>query len=172
MNVIIDKANPEDALSMQEIFHKTWLATYISPEHGITAEYINEYFKNAFKSETVENRKNQISKMNDSYIFFTARVDGKVVGFVRAVKEKENNRLRAFYILPEFQGKGIGTKLFEKANNFFDQNLYTLVDVATYNTPAINFYKKMGFVDTGKRMDFKLDIQNGPSIPEIEMKRG
>jgi ribosomal protein S18 acetylase RimI-like enzyme len=169
MNIVIDKAIPEDALSIQEIFHKTWLATYVSTEHGITTEHINEYFKDAYKPETLEKRKTQIAKMDEVYMIFTARVDGKVVGFVRVMKEKENNRLRAFYILPEFQGKGIGTKLFEKAREFFDLTLFTLVEVATYNTPAINFYKKMGFIDKGKRAEFKMD--DGPIIPEMEMKR-
>lgn len=169
MNIVIDKAIPEDALSIQEIFHKTWLATYINSEYGVTAEHINEYFKDAYKPETLEKRKTQIAKMDDSYMIFVARVDGKVVGFVRVMKEKENNRLRAFYILPEFQGKGIGSKLFEKAREFFNPDLYTLVDVASYNIPAINFYKKMGFIDTGKRAEFKMD--NGPIIPEMEMRR-
>lgn len=169
MDIEIDRAVPEDAYAIQEVLHRTWLATYVSPEHGVTIEHINNQFKDAYKPETLETRKKNIATMDDKNTIFVARVDGKVIGLLRVMIEKENNRLRAFYILPEFQGKGIGTKLFEKAKEFFDLDLCTFVNVATYNTSAINFYKKLGFIDTGKRANF--EMKDGPTIPEMEMCR-
>jgi ribosomal protein S18 acetylase RimI-like enzyme len=87
------------------------------------------------------------------------------------VRNKNDNKLRTIYVLPEFQGKGIGKMLWEEAKKFSDSTKDTIVEVATYNINTIEFYKKLGFVDTGKRMN---DIgwrmrEIGASIPEMEM---
>lgn len=60
---------------------------------------------------------------------------------------------------------------WEKCLSFLDKNKETIVQVATYNEKAISFYKKLGFVDTGKRFTeerFVMPI-SGSKIPEMEM---
>jgi len=42
--------------------------------------------------------------------------------------------------------------------------------VATYNTGAIEFYKRCGFRDTGKRWEEKkFRLRSGAAIPAMEM---
>jgi hypothetical protein len=49
---------------------------------------------------------------------------------------------------------------------------HKVVEVATYNTNAIKFYERLGFVDTGKRIsDPKLMMKSGAIIPVMEMRR-
>jgi ribosomal protein S18 acetylase RimI-like enzyme len=105
---------------------------------------------------------------NENY--FVAKVNGKVVGFCFVTKNEERNQLSAIYILPEFQGKGLGKSLWESASSFIDTSKDTFVDVVTYNTQAIEFYKKLGFVDTGRRWsEEKFKMKSGGVLPEMEM---
>lgn len=45
-----------------------------------------------------------------------------------------------------------------------------IVHVAIYNTKAIEFYKKVGFIETEKEFsDERFKAQSGVTIPEIEL---
>lgn len=80
------------------------------------------------------------------------------------------NIIITIYLLPEYFGKGIGTKLWKQAQKVFDPNKDIYVEVVTYNKRAIEFYKKLGFVDTGKRLvDERFKMKSGSIFPEMEM---
>jgi ribosomal protein S18 acetylase RimI-like enzyme len=75
------------------------------------------------------------------------------------------------YVLPEYQGKGIGKLLWNELSKYLDINKETFVEVATYNENAIKFYEKLGFVDTNKRFtDERFRMRSGGIIPQMEMK--
>jgi N-acetylglutamate synthase-like GNAT family acetyltransferase len=65
-----------------------------------------EYFKEPVVSP--EEMKEQMKKMT----FYTFRIDGKIVG-VAALEEKNKDlgQIHWMYVLPEYQRKGVGTKL-------------------------------------------------------------
>lgn len=88
------------------------------------------------------------------------------------VVESENeNRLQTIYVLPEYQGKGIGKMLWKQAQEFFNKNKNIYVSVVTYNDKAISFYKKLGFIDNGKTWsDEKFRMKSGSILPEMEME--
>ena len=93
-----------------------------------------------------------------------------VVGMATMVKNNNNNQLKAIYVLPEYQGKGIGNNMWEALKDFVDPTKDTIVQLADYNHQAIKFYKKLGFIDTGKRWkDEKWKMKSGAYIPEMEM---
>lgn len=74
--------------------------------------------------------------------------------------------------MPEFQNKGIGTMLWSKAMEFLDPQKDTVVQVADYTQNAINFYTKLGFVDTGKRTPQESGrFKSGAIITDMEMVR-
>ena len=57
---------------------------------------------------------------------------------------------------------------------FINRNLAkdTYVDVAEYNQRAIDFYTKLGFVDTGRRhQEERFRMKSGAIITEMEMVR-
>ncbi len=86
------------------------------------------------------------------------------------VRNEDYNQLKTIYVLPEFQGKGIGKMLYEEVVKFSDPEKDTIVHVATYSKQAIEFYKKLGFVDTGKRFsEERFKMKSGAIIPEMEM---
>ncbi|UTT39881.1 GNAT family N-acetyltransferase [Glutamicibacter mishrai] len=83
-------------------------------------------------------------------------------------KEGDDPRLVGVYVTPEYRGEksGITERLLEEiiqwASNY-SQKL--LLNVHERNARARRFYRKQGFVETGKIIPFNLD----PQANEIEM---
>ncbi len=161
----------QDIKEIQEVFFQTWMVTYPNKEHGITKEDIKEKFKDRFSSETIQKRKESLMNPAKEHQFFVARDEEKIIGVCRVTLHDDKNQLQAIYVLPEYQGKGAGYLLWQKAQEYFNPKKPTVVQVATYNTQAINFYKKLGFIDNGKRFTeerHRMPISQS-LIPEMEM---
>jgi ribosomal protein S18 acetylase RimI-like enzyme len=167
----IQRPTVNDVKDIQEVFYKAWLATYPNKEAGITVEDIEERFKDRLSEQTLKKRIEDISDASENKLFLVAKEDGVVAGVCKVKKEDVYNELDAIYVSPDQQRKGIGKMLWDKAREFLGEEKDIIVHVASYNEKAINFYKKMGFADTGKRFvneKFKMPI-SGACIPEIEM---
>ena len=167
----ITDAVPQDARAITNVLHKTWVATYPNKELGITVEDIENSYKDSYSNEKIQELQDKIANLPNTEKRIVAKEDGLIVGVCSLVKEKETNRLKTIYVLPEFQGKGIGTLLWNEIVKFADPTKDTRVELATYNQGAVDFYKKLGFVDTGKRfVDESLIMKNSAAIPEMELK--
>ena len=163
-------ASEEDVPGLQSVWHKTWLSTYPNEEAGITVEDIEDLYKDAYSEERMEKRRRQIRNPESGTVFLVAKDGEKVVGLCKARTDEEKNQLGALYILPEYQGRGIGGRLWKAAKESFDPTKDTYVEVAEYNAKAIAFYKKLGFSDTGRRFhDEKFIMKSGAILPEMEM---
>jgi len=163
-------AVPDDALGITDVFYKAWLATYPNVEKGITVEDIEDSYKDDFSVEKIENLKELIRNLPKNKKRLVAKKGDMIVGTCTVIRNENNNHLRTLYVLPEFQNKGIGTKLWNKAMEFLDSKKGTIVQVADYTENAINFYKKLGFVDTGKRTFQEGDrFKSGAIIIDMEM---
>nr|WP_307775840.1 N-acetyltransferase [uncultured Cetobacterium sp.] len=77
----------------------------------------------------------------DTFIY---EENNKIKGFIAVI---ENSYIGALFVDPEYQGKGIGKKLIEYAENIYDS-----LRLAVYkeNHDSVNFYKKVGFKITGE----------------------
>ncbi len=163
-------AVPEDALGITTVLHKTWLSTYPNEDVGITVEDIEESYKDAYRNENIKNQERKIAELPSNKKKIVAKQNNIVIGTAMLVKNEENNELVTMYVLPEFQHKGIGVALWKELDEFRDKTKDTIVHVANYNEQAIHFYKRIGFVDTGKRItDERWRMKNGSLIPEMEM---
>ena len=163
-------AIPEDALGITNVFYKSWLATYPNKEKGVTLEDIEDSYKDDFSDEKIENLKKIIRELPENKKRLVAKVGDLIVGVCTVHRNENNNHLRTLYILPDFQNKGIGTMLWNEANTFLDPTKDTIVQVADYTENAINFYKKLGFVDTGKRTEQEGEkFKSGAVIIDMEM---
>lgn len=173
MNIEIVKPTiPDDVPQIQEVFYRTWLETYPNDEIGITRVDIEEQFKDRFSQEYIAKRAENLSKMPENQNFLVAKYLGNVVGVCRMIIRDEYNQLQSIYVLPEYQRLGIGKMFWNKALDFFEKNKKIIVQVATYNVKTIEFYKKLGFIDTGKRFTeerHRMPI-SGVLIPEMEME--
>lgn len=163
-------AMPEDVRGIAEVFYRTWLATYPNEEAGITTEDIEDRFKNAFTEDGLAKRAEGIVHPAEGISLFLAKDGDKVVGVCSIANYPDKNQLQAIYVLPEYQGKGIGGLLWDEVRQHFDPSKDIVVQVATYNTGAIEFYKKLGFEETGKQWkDEKFKMKSGAMIPETEL---
>jgi ribosomal protein S18 acetylase RimI-like enzyme len=163
-------AEPEEAEYIIRVYYETWLDTYPNEELGITREDIEISYKDAFKPEEVKKLKVKIGNGDESVKRLVAKIGDKIVGVATAAKGKDNNELRTIYVLPQYQGQGVGKKLWEEAKKFFDPSKDIIVQVVAYNKDTIEFYKKIGFVDTGiRREDDILITKSGARMPEMEM---
>lgn len=165
-------AKPEDVRGIQEVFYRAWLKTYPNEELGITADDIEERFRESSTDEALSERAKSIENLPEDESLFVAKEGEKIIGACRIVRAKERNRLQALYVLPEYQNRGIGMMLWEEAKKAFgkDKGKDIIVAVAIFNKKAIDFYKKLGFEDTGRRFtDERLRMKSGAIIPEMEM---
>lgn len=169
--ITIQRPLPKDVLGIQKVFYETWLATYQNKEVGVTEEDIEEKFKNRFSQEAIQKRTDEILNITGQQLFLVAKDGDGVIGLCQAEKRESDNRLWATYVLPSCQRKGVGMMFWEELKKFFGDKNDTIVHVAFYNVQAINFYKKLGFIETGKSFTeerYKMPI-SGTIIPEIEL---
>ncbi|KAI9256448.1 acyl-CoA N-acyltransferase [Phascolomyces articulosus] len=80
----------------------------------------------------------------------TLRVDPVISG------EKGHGEIRLFSIAPAYQSRGVGGRLVRFALTHMQELGYTacVMRVFEARTVLLNWYKKMGFAETGERIEF------------------
>ena len=172
MKIKIRKSVQDDVYGIRNVQKVTWLKTYPSEKEGITKGDIEQKFevdKTPAGKNKIEEKRNRYKDRNTNAWVVTD--EKKVIGFCTAVKEGKNNRIASIYILPIYQGKGLGKQLIEKALTWLGNSKDILLNVASYNKQAIGFYKKFGFIETGRvgAFDSAAKLPSGKFIPEIEL---
>lgn len=163
---------PVDVEGATNVYYKTWLATYPNEDSGVTREDVEEKFSSSFSEKAMQKRMAYIENMGENELSLVAKENGKIVGVCSVIKEDDINILKTIYVLPEYQGKGVGSKMWDEAKRFLNEQNDTVVEVVDYNKNAINFYKSKGFEETGnRRQDEKFRMKSGAIFTEIEMKR-
>ena len=120
--------------------------------------------KSKLKNEDQSSRKNSLPGSET----FVAKMNQKVIGFCTVVRGSEQNSLAEIYIIPAFQGRKIGRKLWDSARQFIDQNKDTNVALLRFNIPAKKFYEGLGFAETGVSWEDE-NLKNGSGTTVIEM---
>lgn len=78
---------------------------------------------------------------------WTARHNGKIIGSIAILDEKDHADLRWFLIDPGYRGFGLGSKLLNLAVDFAREKEYSSIHLVTTGdlTQAIKMYKEVGF---------------------------
>jgi len=135
---------------------------------GITVADIEEMYKDRNSEETLARIRERISCACE--LSLVAKENGNVVGVCRVIRRDDKDVMEAIYVLPEYQHLGIGRAIWRELEKLLDPNRKIIVQVATYNKDAIEFYKRCGFSDTGKRWEEKrFRLRSGAAIPAMEM---
>lgn len=82
--------------------------------------------------------------------------NGKDIGRLRVVRSPESIYIGGIQILPEFQGKGVGSAIVsDLIKESHKLHIPITLEVHDVNTRAMAFYKKYGFVESGRQEDLK-----------------
>lgn len=157
--MIIRRAVVADAETLSklgaETFYNTFKGTCTNEDmDGFLFDYYN-----------IEQVKKELSDADDYFYF--AIVDDRAVGYLRIkedytafekMKQWKALELKRLYVADDFHGKGIAQALTNIAFEFANKNQYEVVwlGVWEHNYKAQNFYKKMGFEDSGYTHDFPI----------------
>jgi len=139
---IIREANENDCKELSHIKHTVWETTY----RGIYSdEKIDNY--------NYEEQANKFRKLinNTNIKLYVVEYNKKIIGYMscgKPIRQYKNyeQEIGLLYILKEFQGKGLGKKLFNIAYNDIKLKGVTEFYIACnkYNINAQRFYQKMG----------------------------
>jgi ribosomal protein S18 acetylase RimI-like enzyme len=166
----IRKITPDDYLGLHNVYFLTWLNTYPNKEFNITVDDIEYKYEQRLTPEKIEEYKNKILEKGENKINLLAEYQGKIIGLCNAINDICHNEIQAIYVLPKYQGRGLGSSLWKEASKIFDLQKNTFVNVVSYNKQAINFYKKLGFEITGEVFfDERFKMRNGSMFPELRM---
>ncbi len=144
------KATPEDAEGIQKLTVEASKGMY--ELCGWSPKEIEDHFPPEKTKEVIERLEKNIGNFTDDNSLFVSKDEnGKVVGACYTERLEDKNRIEALYVLPEYQGLGLAKELYDKACENFNPNNDTYLDVFSLNSKGINFYKKQGFSETGKK---------------------
>ena len=132
----VRRAWPADADAVREVGLETWPVAY----DGLASpEFIAEGLTAWWSTEAVERGIRQ-------GITLVAVTDERVVGMVGLGQEEGFWVMWKLYVLPRYQGKGVGKALLDAAIAALPTGTeQLLLDVLISNEPAIAFYRKHGF---------------------------
>lgn len=166
--ITISKTIPEDSEGIHKMMKASWYATYPNAKIGITKEDGDASYTPEVEQKQIEVLKHRAENPKDDDISLVAKFEEKVVGYIRLKLHGDNTELVSLYIHPDYQGNGIGTNLWNEVLKVLPKNKPVRVEVADY-TKAVEFYKKIGFVDTGERYSKDKMPSSGTPMPLMKM---
>lgn len=110
-----------------------WYRAVCRTHHFLTKEDI-EFYKNMVKNEA----------LSAVEVWMELNEKKEPVGFIGL----DGTKIEMLFVDPEYHGKGIGSRLLEHAERKYGPHLK--VDVNEQNEGAHAFYKRYGFVQTGR----------------------
>jgi len=172
MTIIIEPCTAQDINNLQKISYETFNDTF---ENQNSPENMKAYLEKAFNKTQL---KKELS--NPSSCFFFLHYYDKVAGYLKlnigkAQTEdmgKEALEIERIYIKSNFQKKGLGSVLLNKALEIAeDLNKEKIwLGVWEKNINAIDFYSKSGFIQTGKHSFFMGDDEQTDYVMTKEIK--
>ena len=142
MKISIRPWQKSDLESIRRVTWQSWISTYLS---FIPESDLKSYFDTHYTETSV------FGMFIDPYMQgFIAELNDHIAGYARLFFNSDENRLyvSSLYILPEFEGKGIGIRLLDSAEGYAAKNgLDELwIGVMVKNRQALLFYRKVGFL--------------------------
>jgi ribosomal protein S18 acetylase RimI-like enzyme len=132
-----------DFKSVRNILLQTWLDTYSFIPVDDIKFHLEKYYN--------EQKLNLLYSDPDTFCFI-AEANKQPIGWMKLFNNHSQNRfyLSSLYVLPEYQGYGVGKLFMIKAEEIAkDKNYDRLwLGVMNDNTKALNWYKKLGFIFT------------------------
>lgn len=158
---------PNYAATLVSIYKDVWLANFPSIEAGISRADLADDFSDL--ESRVSIWRDRILANSARTLWILQTEGDMVVGFCIATRQPGHHELDFVFILPEYQRKGYGSKLIQKALVWLGDDEPISLEVAKHNTDAITLYRKFGF-EVGGPIEARR-LKNGKLISWIQMVR-
>lgn len=156
MNKAFHKCTQEDVYILQDISCKTFRETFA--DTNSPAE-LQKFLDKAYNEEKL-----RMELLNSNSQFYFLYTDGVLAGYLKLneapaqteINDKSSLEIQRLYLLREFQGKGLGRELMDKALEIAraGEKEYVWLGVWEHNEKALAFYKKYGFYKIGSHSFF------------------
>ena len=113
---------------------------WLGRENGFSAKQVGFLVSERGSVETIKSE-------SQNQVYLVASINGTVVG-VAAVKANEVAKL---FVDSNYHGQGIGTMLFDSAQQIITKGRYEEIIVGVMARSAIGFYEKMGMSKYGEK---------------------
>lgn len=158
--IIIERARLSEIPEIKRLLSETWIDTYGSVYSKETIQRVTTEW------HSPDNLSSQIQ--NTDFYFGLAKENGKIIGLSTSRRvEKDSIFMYRLYVDPNVQRKGIGSKLLDETIKAFPEANTIKLEVEEKNYKAITFYTKMGFKESGKKVENVSDEK----IRVIEMEK-
>ena len=143
MEIEFRKADPADAELLVDIYNASFYSDYVKygecPAYGKTKEMMEQSILD--------------------YSKFLILCNSKPVGCI-SCKEMENGifEVGCLCVIPEYQGKGIGTSAMEFTKSYYDWNRFTLVTPVDKKENVRFYTEKCGFEIQSVEMDGNVQV--------------
>lgn len=151
MRLVFRQCVIDDLHALRELSRKTFSETF---GHMNTPSNMKAYLEQAFN---IDKLRGELSNGDSSFYFLYA--DGDLAGYLKLneykaqtdIHDPQSLEIERIYLLKEFQGKGLGGFLINKAVDIAStrEKSYIWLGVWERNRKAISFYKKQGFYIAG-----------------------
>ena len=160
----VRKANPTDYAEIANIHFKSWRATYADL---LPTSYINDKNDLCKKTEMWQS----LMAHPDVIVWVAYDNADNIVGFIGYFAHSKDYEITTLYVLPNYQGLGIGTQLMKASlQDILECHIdaYVYLWVLAGNIAAIEFYQRLGFVHNGENSE---ERYKGTKIIDIKMVR-
>lgn len=156
MNFTFKECTMGDLPTLRKFSYKTYNDTFA---HMNTPSNMEAYLNQAFD---IDKLRKELS--NDNSFFYFLYTDEELAGYLKLnecgaqtdIHDPQSLEIERIYVAKEFQGKGLGSILMDKAIDVATarKKTYVWLGVWEKNDKAVLFYKKNGFYVTGKHSFF------------------
>jgi len=142
-DILYRKATTADTAAVAEVLVSSWKESFV----GVVADSFLDGLTVEAQSERLRTR---LSGTDNSYRMFVAELSGgRVAGFADTGRPRDDvaydAELYSIFLLHEFQGKGIGGRLFDMVKQFLLERGKTSMYLrALEQSPYRPFYDKLG----------------------------
>jgi len=139
--IVVRPWTEEDIPAVQRITWETWLDAYASL---VPVDDLRAYFDEHYSTGNLE-----VFLKGEGLRGFIVECDGVPAGYARTSFNKDEGRfyVQSLYVLPAYQGHGLGTRLLaaaeERARDFSVDALW--LGVMVQNKRTVEWYRKIGF---------------------------
>ncbi|MBR2638984.1 MAG: GNAT family N-acetyltransferase [Oscillospiraceae bacterium] len=156
METFLVSVKPEEAHLLSEFRRKVWETTY----RGIYPDKLIDEFDFGFHDS-----KNLFMINSEEYSVYFITADGEKTGYL-ILQHKIPLYIQSLYLLPDFQRKGIGRKIFGFVREHCRKNEIQKFYLCCHpeNKNALAFYEKMGGKITEKDIGHEDNRENNFKI--------